>query len=125
MNHDENRKVYKCPMCPKEYLKQEVFIEHVQVVHGEGEHEKHECEFCDFFTYRKSHLRLHKCYRKTKQCPHCSFESKNYEMMHVHIQREHTENPIKFSCDNCDFTTFWKGKLTRHQKVTKCAKSRL
>ena len=45
-------------------------------------------------------LRLHKCYLKTKQCPHCSFECDRKEMMNVHIQREHTENPIKFSCYN-------------------------
>ena len=125
--HEENRKIHKCPVCHKEYLKQSVMKEHLQVKHGEGNHEKHQCEFCEFFTYRKSHLRMHICYRKDKIkiCPHCPFKSIYYGMMKVHIQREHTKNPTKFSCKNCEFTTFRKGTLTKHQKVTKCAKSQM
>ena len=125
MMHNGNRQVHNCPVCSKTYWKLESLKEHVDFAHSEGDKEKFNCEFCEYFTYRKSHLRVHKCYQKNKKCPECSFESKKNDTLKVHIQREHAVNPTKFNCDNCEFTSFRKSSLTKHQKVTKCAKSRM
>ena len=80
---------------PKEYLKRDVMKEHLQVKHGEGNHEKYQCEFCNWYTYRKSHVRLHKCYRKIKECLHCSFKADTSKKMKTHVQKEHTDIATK------------------------------
>ena len=122
MMHRSDRKIHKCPVCHKEYFKLDVMKEHLQVKHGEGIHEKHHCEFCEYYTYRKSHLRLHKCYRKIKECIHCSFKADTSNKMKIHVQKEHTSNPAKISCDFCEFTTFIKGSMARHLKTHAGAK---
>ena len=58
--HSENKKVYKCEVCPKQCKQLESLKEHLEVEHCNGEKVKHYCDTCSYWTYRRSTLYVHK-----------------------------------------------------------------
>lgn len=99
---------------------------------------KYICEQCNFKVNTKarweSHLatELHKTgqrkkrsdYKEPMKCAHCDYTSKNKTTLNTHIlnyhkTKEDRQKEFRYYCQNCDFGTFSKDIMDKHNDTEK------
>ena len=88
-------------------------------VHPKQDASKFVCDVCEFSTFAKHKLRIHKYEKhekeKHKPCPHCDSRRPYNGALQIHIDRRHPEHDEKqFFCDVCGKGFIFKASLTDH-----------
>ena len=134
-----------CPLCTFSTIYRTSFNEHLSTQHMDSE-EKFTCSVCEYRTHYKSNLYRHllKHTKKTfadqftvinldgkkkrkppkpfkirpekakLKCPHCEYTTKHKHSMVDHANTH--EGGPKYSCNICDFATFYRQNFNRHMK---------
>lgn len=98
-----------CNICHKNFPQDSDLINHMQTLHN-----LYKCEFCNYCTKQKQHLKRHKLniHSNSVKCNHCNKKFSSNELLSEHIQSFH--QPL--TCNICDFYTRNKNSLLRHIK---------
>ena len=88
MRHDSELK-YKCPACPKQFVKANTLRKHISTIH-KGDKSQKECHLCDKVVYGSSGLLLH-------------------------LRQTHGIVGDDYFCSTCNLTLPSEGKLKKHQ----------
>lgn len=110
----------KCKVCLLQFQSQRQFYNHMFKKHEGYEVECHKCEYKANKRYNLNrHIKIHQKQKiYTKSCKFCgkTFSSKFYghRLVLHHINKEHLK--LKYSCEQCNYTTDRKYNLNIHIK---------
>ena len=114
-------KRYQCDQCEYSCNEKYTFKDHLHKHSGTKPY-KCAAEGCAYEAYGRASLRNHQKRVHTKKkfiCEVCDKEMSTMPALRIHAQHVHpppgTNKP--FSCTSCDFETFGKSSLARHEKI--------
>lgn len=123
--HDDD--LAECPQC-LEYFPSEIITKHIHSHNSIKPTKRYYCDKCDYDAAKSSRLTKHceKMHRtiapkterrklikdKRKQCPTCGLFIKN---LSEHQKLTHCQEK-RFFCDSCNYSCYFKTKITRHMQ---------
>ena len=114
--HDHELKVeqHNCMECNYSSKYSRTLNAHVKTVHRGI---RYDCHLCDHKSTRKAHLKEHIARRhgtesESYQCNTCEFQGKTESGLAMHTYQKHSGNIFK--CEECDYQSDSRQKLSRH-----------
>ena len=100
----------KCRHC-KEILKRGTLKKHVKEFHPE--HEIFRCDECGYESLKEGELKRHAIliHRDSTKCSYCH---KDVKFIEDHLEKFHTEQLEKYSCEKCPYIAYSEAKLDTH-----------
>ena len=117
-------KQFMCDMCEYETRRKRNLTIHIKHVHLKPAQRQFVCDMCDYETTRQDNLTRHikdvhlKSNEKHFLCDICGYETtRHYDFTrHMGSHRRTVHSPQNIKCEQCNFTTDVKKKLTQHIK---------
>ena len=117
-SHQQNEP-YICDFCPKSFINKQSFNYHIAKVHSVGEIKYHTCEVCNYQTHEMArlneHIRVVHQKEKKYQCTFCDKKFAYDQGLNNHLKVDHNAGTKVEKCDQCDFETQTKDKLSKHK----------
>lgn len=95
------------------------FLTNNSLITNDLEENLYFCDSCNFQTYSRFILSLHRVSHKFFKCDHCDYKSLRKCNIRRHIKYRHVQtDQIKwYKCDHCQLKFKWKVSLTRHVEM--------
>lgn len=113
---NQNRKYFKCPICPKQYEDQPSRFEHIQDKHKTTK--LFECFLCKYQAFQLIHLKTHMLTHSGKRPFKCKICGKRFfQKIHFsdHMRMHTKEKP--FPCENCGKSFSRSGSRNKHHLI--------
>ena len=123
-SHDKSETKFKCEDCGNSYAHKRGLLQHQRLKHGRLSFSRFECDYCNYMSIYKGHLRRHiRCKHldvtdvsgakyKCEKCGNAYFHKRT---LRSHKMYECNQKP-SFACNYCDHKASLKGNLFQHIK---------
>ncbi|CAL8080229.1 unnamed protein product [Orchesella dallaii] len=121
MIREHNMVKYKCEQCPEKIFTESHSLNcHLKKVHGIGDMEFIQCQFCSKQFLHKGVLRRHELLHLDKRdftCEVCGFATKTRRMLLNHMVSHVPDSEKKHACSYCPKTFALKKYLNNHLRI--------
>ncbi|XP_026314679.1 zinc finger protein 25-like [Hyposmocoma kahamanoa] len=122
MGKYHDRDIFKCPHCQKQFVRHAHVLRHMAQKGCDGRGiASFPCEICDACFSRKDnlmvHLKMQHISPKEFKCKQCSYSTRKFSKLLVHVQKIHTDKPLKLECGHCGKTTGSRASMVKHLEI--------